>query len=505
VIQATRVLSEATPTLLTIAAVIGRQFDLALRKVSARSTATRSSGDRGSRSRQVDYVERVDAGALRLHARAHSEHPAQRSIAPGQRLEARVAKTMETLHQTSLKAHAAAIAHHLFEAGLQRTKNHSISHPRERSGCRGWCPVERADQLESAFSPVQDNDSPARRTLCGRRPARRGLGQLTGAIRDWETALQLCDAEADQGTVTALCQELAHSYAWTGQPLLGVAAAQRGLDSVGPTASSDRCRLLGARAWNLSMACDFENAAPLMREALVMAEQLGDAPLQGESLLLSSWHHYLCMQRREQADACRRAEELLRPTRDLAKLAEALVNLQMALLQIGRHGDIARTEDEVRTLSERLGRFDIKVHRLYSEALRSWLTVGNLGELDAGLQRVHDVAGAWAGSRSCQAQALLWRGHLGRLAIDRGKRSRTAGDQHPHRPRLAWSSSATRWLDGATGATLLDQRRAGLPRSAGSAPSVVVCTLQVIEGLALLGEMRPTATSSSKRSRRRRS
>ena len=318
------------------------------------------------------------------------------------------------------------------------------------------------------------------------------------AIQDWETALQLCDAGADRDTVASLCQELAHSYAWTGQPLLGVAAAQRGLASLGPDASSDRCRLLGEWARNLSLACDFEKADRLVREMLAMAEQLGDGPLLGESLLLSSWHHYLCMQRREQADACRRAEELLRPTRDLAKLGEALVNLQMALLQIGRPREIARTEEEARTLSERLGRFDIKVHRLYSEALRNWLTVGDLDNLDVGLQLVKDVAGAWGWLvESCQSQALLWRGQP-ESARDRAR------DSLAHEPEVG-THTGPGWgmlflcdcvaLRREPALSLLDKRRDALPRIGRLNPIGSWCALfKVIEGLAMLGKSKDAAS-----------
>jgi tetratricopeptide (TPR) repeat protein len=282
-----------------------------------------------------------------------------------------------------------------------------------------------------------------------------------------------------------------------GQPMRGVAAAQRGLDTLSSTPGADRCRLLGARAWNLSMACDFEAADPLMRDVLAMAEQLGDAPLQGETLLLSSWHHYLCMQRREQADACRRAEGLLRPTRDLAMLGEALVNLQMALLQLGRPREIARTEEEARSLSERLGRFDIKVHRLYSEVLRDWLIGGDLDRLDAGLQAVEEVAGAWGWlARSCQSQALLWRGDL-ESATERARdalaREPEAGTHTgPGWGMLFLCECEAGRADSAL--SLLDGRRSGLPRVGRLNAIGSWCALfKVVEGLVLLGEPQQAA------------
>ena len=497
-------LSEATPALLTTAAVVGREFDLAI--VEALTTLDADAF--------LVAIEEAEAAGLIASERVGRKlryaftHELIRSTLlrtlsqpRRQRLEAKVANAMETLHHNNLKAHAAAIAHHLFEAGSASDEKQTIRFLILASdqAVEAGAISSGLEQIERALSLVDDGDTSTRITLLWKRGiARRGLGQLMEAIQDWQTALDLSSAGTDRNMVTALCQELAHSYAWAGQPMLGVTAAERGLAVLGSEASSDRCRLLGARAWNLSMACDFEHAAPLMRETLAMSEQLRDSPLQGESLLLSSWHHYLCMQRREQADACRRAEQLLRPTRDLAKIAEALVNLQMASIQIGRPGDIARTENEARTLSELLGRFDIRVHQLYSEALRDWLIVGSLDGLDAGLLRARDVAGAWGWlAESGQSQALLWRGQI-EPATDRAR------DSVAHEPP-AGTHTGPGWgmlfLCECTAGrreaalTLLEERAASLPRGGHLNPIGAWCALfKVVEGLALLGESQRAAT-----------
>jgi tetratricopeptide (TPR) repeat protein len=491
-------LSEATPPVLTTAAVLGRQFDLAI--VEALSGLE---GDSFVRAiEEAEAAKLIGSEQIGRRTRYFFTHEIIRSTLLSdlstlrrQRLEARTAKAMERLYEGDLKLHAATIAHHLLEAGSAAAETDAIrflilaSDQAVETGAL----ATGLEQLERALSLVPEDDSPTRVALLRKRGViRRGLGQLMNAVQDWEEALKLCDAGADQRAVTALCQELAHSYAWMGQPMRGVAAAERGLDALGSARGPDRCRLLGARAWNLSMACDFDTADPLMREVLAMAEQVGDAPLQGEILLLSSWHHYLCMQRREQADACRRAEALLRPTRNLAMLGEALVNLQMALLQVGRPREISTTEDEARTLSERLGRFDIKVHRLYSEALRDWLIGGNLDLLDEGLQSVEEVAGAWRWlAKSCQSQALLWRGDL-EAATERAR------DSLAHEPK-AGTHTGPGWgmlflcecVSGraASALTLLDERRAGLPRPGRLNAIGSWCALfKVIEGLAVIGE-----------------
>jgi len=154
-----------------------------------------------------------------------------------------------------------------------------------------------------------------------------------------------------------------------------------------------------------------------------MAETLGDPHLRGETLLLTSWHYYLCMKRRDQASACRQAIGLLRPTGDITKLGEALGNIQMASIQIGRPLDIAGSELETRHLAEQLGRFDIRAHQLYSETQRDWLLNGNVAALDEGLRQVETVAGSWLWiAEATQAQCLFFRGE-GSAALERARAS----------------------------------------------------------------------------------
>jgi hypothetical protein len=169
----------------------------------------------------------------------------------------------------------------------------------------------------------------------------------------------------------------------------------------------------------------------------------------------------------------------------------------MALLQLGRPRDIARTEEEVRTLSERLGRFDIKVHRLYSETLRDWLTLGDLDNLDVGLRDVKDVAGAWGWlAESCQSQAFLWRGDL-ESARDRARESLAHEPEAGTHTGPGWGMlflcecSAGRR---EAALSLLDKRGAALPSPGRLNPIGAWCALfKVIEGLAVLGESKQTA------------
>ncbi len=447
-------LAEPTQRVLATAAIAGRQFELRL--VEAMSGLDRDAFleaiEEAERAQLITAVRsRRQAAYTFTHELIRSTLLADLSLPRRQRLHARAAKVMERLYGAAvLPDHAPEMARHLYEAGpegddvlaihyLEVASDQAIANGALESGL---------DSITRALTLVQPNDARTHATLLWKRGlARRNVGQLMEAIADWEAALPLCDAAVDQVLVANLCQDLAHGFAWTGRGMLGVAAARRGLERLGPDHLSYRCRLTGSLGWNFALACDFESADPILRDALAMAEELANVQLVGEALLLTSWHYYLCMRRREQADACRRAAELLRPTGEVGKLCEALVNFQMACNQIGRPGDIAATEAEARTLAERLGRFDIRVHQLYSETQRDWLLAANLDALEAGFRRVEDVSGAWRWvAEGSLSQMYLWRGTSTRRPRSRAPRSRTSHRERPT-PALAgaWGFFATAW------------------------------------------------------------
>ena len=492
-------LKEPTQRMLTTAALMGRYFELRLVEamgpvegdafldaVEEAEAARLVSALRGSRQTRYAFA----------HELIRSTLLSRLSLPRSQRLHARAAAVMESVYGAeALPGHAPEMAYHLYEAGPagdDAQAIHYLTLASDQAIATGALESGLAN-VARALTLVAPNDGRTRARLLWKHGlARRNVGQLMEAIQDWETALPLCDPVTDTVLIADICQELAHGYAWTGRGLLGVAAAQRGLDALGPDHVSHRCRLTGSLGWNYALACDFESADPILREALAMAERLGDVQLVGEALLLNSWHYYLCMRRREQADACRRAAELLRPANDAGKLGEALVNFQMASIQIGRPGDIAATEVEARTLAERLGRFDIRVHQLYSETQRDWLVGGNLDALEAGFRRVEAVSGAWRWvAEGSLSQLYLWRGDLARA-------TEVAQAAISHEPPgtthtgFGWSMGfLCDCLAGRRAAALdLLERHAGeLPRA--GRPNTIgawSALFKVVEGLVALGE-----------------
>ena len=495
-------LSDATPTLLTAAAVIGRRFDLRLvDALSGLDDDAFLAAIEEAEAAKLIASERAgrETTCVFTHELVRSTLLAGLSLPRRQRLHAKVAETMEAVYATDLTTHASAMARHLYEAGAAADETKTVRYltlaanqALETGAFEG-----ALSNVDLALSLVPDADQARRADLLWTRGlARRSLGWWQEAIVDWETSLGLFETLGDLTTTTAVCQELAHLHLWNAQPTRGVATARRGLEALGPEASPDRCRLLGHLGWTLSSACDVASADHTLRDARAMAETLGEPALLGEMLLLSSWHYQYCLCRGNMADAARRAVELLRPTRALGKLAGALANLQWSSVLIGRPEEVAHTEDETAALGERLGLLDTQMIALISTSLRDWMGKADLEAYDAYVRRLltltEQAGGGWVFSgEAWHAQTRLWQGR----PQDARDRARASADHEPHgtvNTGMGWGMLflCHCWLrDRETALVYLDRWHGGLPRtgtlhSAGSWDAL----FKVIEGLAMVGE-----------------
>ena len=495
-------LSEATPKLLTAAAVVGRRFDL---KLVEALIDLDSDGF-------LDAIEEAETAKLIVSEREGREtscvftHELIRntllqalSLPRRQRLHARVAAAMEDVYESDLTRRASALAHHLYEAGSVADEAKTIRYlilAGEQSLETGGFEEARRD-FDRALSLLPAGERETRSSLLLQRGlAQRSLGLWKEAIDDWETALPIYEALADLQGIALISQDLVSLYIWTAQPLQGVEVTRRGLQALPPEPSADRCRLLGHCAWALGQACELESADAMMQQALAMAEELSDFRLHGEVFLLSSWHFYYCNRRREQMEATGQAVELLRPVRALDKLADALANRQWSSVLAGRPDEVARTQEETRALAERLGLLDVELQARASEGQRDWLATADLEAHESYLQQVMtlitSIGGQWSFiGEAWQSQASLWRGR----PEEARARAQSSFDHEPQANvhtghgwgQLFLCECSVGHADSAL--ALLDERPDGLPRAGTlNGPGPWQALFKTVEGLALLGE-----------------
>ena len=501
-------LSDEHRGVLTVAAVLGRRFSYPLLETAvdldpdalldgieaaARLHLVEADADTASREPRYRFAHELIRQTLLVGL----------SMPRRQRLHARVAAAMEERYAGDLEKHAPALAHHLYEAGARVDEEKTVrvltlaGDQALESG--GFEEALRSFELALSLEPAERDVQAA--LLWNRGLARRGLGAWDKAIDDWNAALPIFEQLADTPAVARTCRELTLLHIWSAQPAQAVAAARRGLQAVDPGVSAERCRLLGDCGWALGMACEFEAAEDMVRQSLAMAEELADQRLQGEAFLLSSWHYYFCMHRGEQMESACRAAELLRPTQELGKLADALVNLQWSSVCVGRPDAVGRTEEEARELGKRLGRLDIQIHAKVSECQRDWLTSADLDAFETNLQQLLTLmtaaGGAWTFMvEAWQAQTRLWRG-LPQEARER------AEDSVGHEPQVNVHTGHG-WAElflcecllghAETALALLDSRHAELPRAGtlnGCGAWQVL--FKAVEGLAVIGEWQRAA------------
>ena len=483
-------------------AVVGRRFDL---KLAEALSDLDSDGF-------LEAIEEAETAKLIVPERKGREtsclftHELIRNTLLGtlslprrQRLHAHVAETMERVYQSDLARRASALAHHLYEAGAvadEAKTIHFLILSGEQSLETGAFEEARQD-FDLALSLMSADDRETRASVLWKRGlAQRSLGLWKEAIDDWETALPIYEALAELQGIAMICQELARLYIWTAQPLQGVEVTRRGLQALPPEPSADRCRLLGHCAWALGQACELESADTMMQQALAMAEELSDPRLLGEVFRLSSYHHYYCNRRREQMEAAGRAVELLRPARALDKLADALANRQWSSVLAGRPDEVASTQEETRSLAERLGLLDVEAHARISEGQRDWLATADLEAHESYLQQAMTLMASMGGQWSFlgeawQSLASLWRGRP-EEACARAQSSLN------HEPRAnvhtghGWGQlflCECSLGHNNNALALLDEHGHGLPRAGTlNGPGAWEALFKAVEGLALLGE-----------------
>ena len=501
-------LSDEHRRVLTVAAVLGRRFAYPL--LEAATDLDPDALLDGIEAAERLHLVEADTQTASREPRYRFAHELIRqtllvglSMPRRQRLHARVAAAIEERHAGDLEGQAPTLAHHLYEAGARVDEGKTVRvltlAGDQALDAGGFEEALRSFEMALSIEPA---DRDVRAALLWKRGlARRSLGAWDQAIDDWNHALPLFEELADTGAVARTCQELTFLHIWIGQPTEVVAAARRGLRALDTGASAERCRMLGHCGWALSMARELESADEMMRESVAMADELADTRLQGEAYLLLSWHHYYCMHRSEQVDSTQQAVELLRPTQELAKLADALANLQWSSACVGRPDVVGRTEAETRELGTRLGRLDVQIHATASQTTRDWLTLADLDLHEANVRQIMTLmtaaGGAWTFiGEAFQAQTALCR-DLPQEARDRAE---DAVGHEPDANVMTGHGWGQLFLcecllgHGETALALLDGRQAELPR-AGTLNAIGTwqALFKVVEGLTVIGERQRAA------------
>lgn len=218
--------------------------------------------------------ERGEAAYSFRHALGQDAAYASLLRADRRRLHRAVAETLETLYADSTPEWAAVLAHHFHAAADPRALAY-FSQAAEQA-----LTIFANEEAESYYRTALTLDAPPAeqaRLLTGLAAALAGQSRLEAAVAVWRTAIAAYQALGD-GDMAARLYARAGRASWEGgDPPGGLALCQEG---VAATATAGDSRGRAALLHELARALHFNRRAaealPLCRQALALAERLGD-------------------------------------------------------------------------------------------------------------------------------------------------------------------------------------------------------------------------------------
>ncbi len=379
-------LGDQTVQILAAAAVIGRTFGFEL-------LATVGAVDSDTLLDAVEDAERAHliaavadvAGEDRFlfaHELVRQTLVAGLSTPRRRLLHGRAADAMEQHYTANLDDHAAAIAHHLQQAGADGSRifNHLVQ--AGRRALAGAAFEEALRHYESA-SEFQGAVDPGRRAawLFELGTARRHAGRWDGALDAWRQSLDGYEELGDVEAVGRICQSAAYTLGWAARFAEGVEMAGRGLTALGDRDSVDRGRLLGMAAMAAAYGGRYEESQRLLGESLAIASRLEDETLQGYTAMYEAMVNVAFAEFSTAADAGLRAAEFLRATGDLWSVSSVLGFVLDALRYQGRLDDARRVSDELEPLAERLGNHGAQLMVGRTKLVTGFFATADLDEL----------------------------------------------------------------------------------------------------------------------------
>ena len=494
---------------LTFGAVVGRGFGLDL--LEAVGDVTGDALLTALEEAEANYLIMPMPGRAPRwefsHALIRQTLAAGLSLPRRQRLHLKVADAIERAAGSNAEQYASDLAHHLFQAGTAADSAKTVRFL-GLAGDQALAAGAFDEALRQFNDALSIQDEADQRQIAELRykkgRALRSLGRWEEAIEEWKQALSIYEGLGDRAATATVCWETAYLLVWIARGAEAAHVARRGLETLGPEASADRCRLLamGGMALGLFAERSAEVMAgdDMLSQSLAMAEALGDPRAHREVLFASMYKHFFALRSPEQADTGLRAAELLRSAGDLWNLADVLTHFQLASVFRGRLDGVAQFEEETETLVQRLGHLGAEVCAQWARGLRDWLVTADLDQFEASAQRCVEVCSRadmpWGSIyKTWLALASVWRGHW----EEARDRAQDAASREPPGVVAGQSWSCLFLCEclldhRETALALLEERRSGLPRT--GRPNTVgawMMVLRVIEGLAVLREREAAA------------
>jgi tetratricopeptide (TPR) repeat protein len=302
--------------------------------------------------------------------------------------------------------------------------------------------------------------------------ARRSLGRWDEAMSAWREALSGYESVGDADAVGRIALLAAQQLTWVARFVESTEMSARGLAALGDRKTGDRACLLARTGFNYGLGGFFEQGAPMVEQALELADELGEAAVLAYVLYLKASQHYFAFEGQQATDVYQRAIELLERTGSFWDHANALGFLPFALLFVGRLEEAERTAKQGEVLAERIGNLGALWSAIMALGLAQLARSGDIGALESKILRAIEIgrrigSGFMVFSGHCfQGRAHFWRGDW-----DAAANSLVTGAGFEPRSSLTPTSLAWLFLSKAyagepnAAEEMLDELKAALPQA----------------------------------------
>ena len=418
--------SDDTRKVLTVAAVVGRNFDLSVIEpaagidpddlLDALEEAERAQLIKSAASgREIRYTFSHELIRQTLHTNL--------SLPRRQRLHLRVAEATEAAHAGATEPQAAALAHHFYQAGsladAEKTLRYLTTAGQEALSAAAF--EDAVAHFTSALSFERLDEKERADLLYKRGWALRSLAQAEDAIADWQAALSAHESLGDAAAVAQTAWDLCWTLLWQNRTADSLAVAERAERVVPGEATSERSRVLALLAGSHGNRGDYDTFEQRITEARRLAEQIGDQRLLGQVLGIQTAMHWTFLKIRRTVDSGRAAVEASRAADDVWELALALAHLGFGLVSSGAPEEACRVADEAGQLAKRVGYDGAAANAVAGRMMATAMQSGDLEAVERLARGIVDTYGR-AGPWSFVGVVWLSMGHFWKGAWDEADR-----------------------------------------------------------------------------------
>lgn len=364
--------------ILAAAAVIGRSFSFQLVHLLLEQLEVDELCDAIEKAQQMGLLIPSAEGPETPFTFAHEivRQTLLHGITPPrrQRLHARVARAIQSLHPRAAEERAGEIASHLLKAGAfaQRRDLATALLLAGKAALAASAFEEAHRTLESALACHDDPSTARAEVLMAMAAADHGIGRFDEAFVHGSEAIEIYVTAGDREAIGRCFNEVVDGLFWAHRYRKVIKIARRGLSLLAGERSAHRLRLLCHVSLITAAAGSYEEAHDGFAQAVELARDMGDEALLARALADRSVLHYYFAELedtladgRAAAEACARLPASLDGWR--------LTWMEQAATLLGRHA-------EARLIAQRLDQVVAHVPQpdnvVSCRLLRAWLAYG---------------------------------------------------------------------------------------------------------------------------------